>query len=105
MHIEILQTADIQYSNDQGAGFYSEVFTSGGCSSGGDFNAGYAEFRRRVSQGCERRCSSGGFRAVGILTQGTRSSGAGFRNVSSAGFRAVSYFVRAALTVWATFSK
>gem|GEM_PF-5155230 len=33
----------------------------------------------------------------GILTQGTRSS--------DAGFRAMGYFVRAALTVWATFSK
>ena len=71
----ILQPVDIKYPIDLGASFYSEVFTSGG------------------------------FRAVGILTQGTRSSGAGFRNVSSAGFRAVSYFVRAALTVWATFSK
>ena len=54
-----------------------KVDKSGGYSSGGDFNAGYAEFRRRVS--------SGGFRAVG--------------------FRAVGYFVRAALTVCATFSK
>ena len=31
-----------------------KVDKSGGYSSGGDFNAGYAEFRRRVSQGCER---------------------------------------------------
>ena len=48
---------------------------------------------------------SGGFRAGGILTQGTRSSGAVFRRVSSGGFRGVGYFVLAALTVWATFSK
>ena len=29
MHIEILQLVDIKYSNDLGAGFYSEVFKSG----------------------------------------------------------------------------
>jgi hypothetical protein len=31
-----------------------KVDKSCGVSSGGDFNAGYAEFRRSVSQGCER---------------------------------------------------
>ena len=51
----ILQPVDIKYPIDLGAGFYSEVFTSGDV------------------------------RAVGILTQGTRSSGAVFRRVSIGG--------------------
>ena len=57
----ILQPVDIKYPIDLGAGFYSEVFTSGDV------------------------------RAVGFLTQSTRSSVAGFRRVASGDVRAVGF--------------
>ena len=51
-------------------------------SSGGDFNAGYTEFRRSVSQGCERRCSS-----VGVASGGDFNAGyAKFRRSVSQDF-------------------
>jgi hypothetical protein len=81
----ILQPVDIKYSIDLGAGFYSEVFTSGDVRAEGILTRGTrssgAGFRRVSSGGY----SSGDVRAVGILTQGTRSSGAGFRRVASGG--------------------
>ena len=77
------------------------MFTRGGVRAVGILTQGTrssgAVFRRVASGGY----SSGDVRAEGILTLGTRSSGAVFRR----DVRAVGYFVRAALTVCATFSK
>ena len=66
-----------------------KVDKSGGVASGGDFNAGYAEFRRRVASGGYR---AGDVRAEGILTRCTQRSGAGFRRVASGGMCCVGLF-------------
>ena len=56
-----------------------KVDKSGRVASNRDFNAVYAAFRRRVSQGFEQ---------WGFLTRCTQRSGAEFRRVSSSGYRA-----------------